>query len=161
MCRPSIAVHPLTPVIGAEIAGVDLSDLDDDDYRAIHESFLAHGVVFFRGQDISIETQKAFGAHFGELVVHPNDPGVDGHPEVMMIHADEGSKRVAGELCDLGDVAQPSGRVVRVADPDQGGAVGLVRDVRARELRRDPRPVSSPLVPSCASAALALCLVEI
>ena len=125
MSRATVAVRPLTPVIGAEIAGVDLGDLDDDGFRAIHEALLTHGVVFFRDQDISIETQKAFGARFGELVVHPNDPGVDGHPEVMTIHADEGSKRVAGERwhSDVScDAVPPMGSILRLhAVPDSGG----------------------------------------
>jgi taurine dioxygenase len=67
--RP-IAVRPLTPVIGAEIAGMDLNDLDDDDFRAIHEAFLAHGVVFFRGQDISIETHRSLSdSHDPRLIL--------------------------------------------------------------------------------------------
>ena len=66
-------------------------------FDAIHDALVEHQVLFFRDQDISVEAQKAFGALFGELDVHPNDPGLEGHPEVMIIHADETSKRVAGE----------------------------------------------------------------
>ena len=44
----------------------------------------------------------------------------------------------AGERGDLGRIAQLSGRVVRVADPDQVGAVGRARHRCTGELRRDP-----------------------
>ncbi len=91
------SIRPLTPVIGAEIHGVDLDRLDEPTFQRIQQAFTDCGVIFFRDQDISVESQKALGERFGELVIHPNDPGLDGHPEVMIIHADETSVRVAGE----------------------------------------------------------------
>jgi taurine dioxygenase len=120
-----VTVRPLTPTIGAEITGVDLAALDDATYRAIHDAFIRHQVVFFRDQDISIEAHKAFGARFGALDVHPNDPGLEGHPEVMIIHADEKSKRVAGEMwhSDVSCAAEPPmGSILRMlVAPPAGG----------------------------------------
>lgn len=119
------SIRPLTPVIGAEVLGVDLAEIDDAAFEDIWSALTEHGVLFFRDQDLSIEAQKAFGARFGELVVHPNDPGVDGHPEVMVIHADEGSKRVAGERwhSDVScDPVPPMGSILRLHTvPDVGG----------------------------------------
>lgn len=97
MSDSDLSVHPVTPVIGAEIRGVQLEQVTDIDFRAIRDALMAHCVLFFRDQDISIESQKSLGVRFGELVAHPNDPGVDGHPEVMQIHADENSVRATGE----------------------------------------------------------------
>ena len=82
-------------------------------------------MLFFRGQDISIETHKAFGRRFGELDIHPNDPGLEGHPEVMVIHSDEHSKRVAGEMWHS-DVScstePPMGSILRMfVVPESGG----------------------------------------
>ncbi|MDH3734175.1 MAG: TauD/TfdA family dioxygenase [Gemmatimonadota bacterium] len=125
MSESRIQISPVTPVVGAEIGGVDLSELDDATYSSLHEAFLDHGVLFFRDQDISIEAQKALGARFGELLAHPNDPGAEGHPEVMVIHADESSKRVAGELwhSDVScDPVPPMGSILRLHTvPDIGG----------------------------------------
>ena len=95
MSQTTVSVRPVTPVIGAEIAGLDLNDLDDAGFEAIHDALMTHGVLFFRDQDVSIDSQKALGARFGELLVHPNDPGLEGHPEVMRIHADRSSKNPA------------------------------------------------------------------
>lgn len=98
MGAASFSVLPLTPAIGAEIHGVDLNrPLDATVFDAIRSALTTHQVIFFRDQDLSVERQIAFGRMFGELVVHPNDPGLQGHPEVMIIHADAASKRVAGE----------------------------------------------------------------
>ena len=98
MGAASFSLHPLTPAIGAEIHGVDLNRaLEPAVFEAIRTALTTHQVIFFRDQDLSVERQIAFGRMFGELVVHPNDPGLHGHPEVMIIHADGQSKRVAGE----------------------------------------------------------------
>lgn len=120
-----INVRPLTPAIGAEIGGVDLATLDDGAFQRIRDALTEHQVVFFRDQDISVEAQKAFGARFGELMIHPNDPGLEGHPEVMIIHADEHSRRVAGERWHS-DVScsqePPMGSILRLFTvPESGG----------------------------------------
>ena len=94
----AISVLPLTPAIGAEVLGVDLNqDLARPDFETIHQALTKHQVIFFRDQHLSVDRHVAFGRLFGELAVHPNDPGLSGHPEVMIIHADAKSKRVAGE----------------------------------------------------------------
>ena len=92
-----IETRPLTPTIGAEIHGVDLSQpLDEATREEIRAAFLQHQVIFFRGQDIDLEQHKAFGRVFGELHIHPASPGPEGHPEILIIHADENSTYVAG-----------------------------------------------------------------
>ncbi|MBI2159439.1 MAG: TauD/TfdA family dioxygenase [Candidatus Rokubacteria bacterium] len=99
MADQAIQVEKLTPHIGAEIHGVDLGQLvDEPTFTAIHASLIEHGVVFFRDQHLTPEQQKAFGRRFGELHIHPAAPSLlEGHPEILVIHADETSKHVAGE----------------------------------------------------------------
>src|SRR5579862_469536 len=92
-----ITVDPVTPVIGAEIGGVDLDSLDEETWAEIQRAFAAHLVLFFRDQRLSPEAQMALGRRFGELHVHPAAPSLAGHPEVMVIHADERSKVVPGD----------------------------------------------------------------
>ena len=93
----TITVKPLSPVIGAEIGGVDLSKpLGNQTFTEVHDALMRHQVIFFRNQDMSIEEHKTFGAHFGKLHIHPAAPSPEGHPEILRIHADENSKRVAG-----------------------------------------------------------------
>ena len=63
-------VRPLTPVIGAEISDVDLSQpLDEATFVAIREALEAHQVIFFRDQDISVERHKELGKRFGDFSV--------------------------------------------------------------------------------------------
>ena len=91
-----IAVDPLTPLIGAEVSGIDLGGIDDDTWAEVEQAFARHLVLFFRDQVLTAEAQKALGSRLGPLHVHPAAPSLDDHPEVMIIHADEGSKVVAG-----------------------------------------------------------------
>lgn len=91
-----ITVDPVTPIIGAEIGGVDLDALDDETWAEIEQAFADHLVVFFRDQRLSPEQHKAIGRRLGELHVHPAAPTLPDHREVMIIHADERSKVVAG-----------------------------------------------------------------
>ena len=91
-----IGVGPLTPTIGAEVTGVDLSALDAETWAEVEAAFARHLVLFFRGQDLSPEGQMGLGRRLGPLHVHPAAPSLDGHPEVMIVHADERSKVVAG-----------------------------------------------------------------
>ena len=109
MTYASIQVDKVTPLAGAEIRGVDLSKpLDERTFKEIHAALIDNGVIFFRDQHLTPEQQKAFGRLFGELHIHPAAPKeVPEHPEILVIHADENSKHVAGEnwhsdvSCDL------------------------------------------------------------
>ena len=126
MTHRQIAVEPLTPAIGAEIAGVDLREpLDDETYAEIRRALLAHGVVFFRDQPIDHEQHVAFGRRFGELHVHPASPCVDGRPELMMVHTDASSTRQNGDRwhSDVScDEEPPMGSVLHLHTvPECGG----------------------------------------
>ncbi|HSP03394.1 MAG TPA: TauD/TfdA family dioxygenase [Acidimicrobiales bacterium] len=92
----AITVTPINPTLGAEVHGVDLADLDDATWARIEQAWADHAVLFFRDQDLPPEAHEALGRRIGELHVHPAAPTVEGHPNVMTIHADENSKVVAG-----------------------------------------------------------------
>ena len=100
MAPAAISVEKLTPHVGAVVNGVDLAaPLDEAAFKRIHDSLIDNGVIFFRDQHLTPDQHKAFGRRFGELHIHPAAPGlVEGHPEILVIHADETSKRVAGEV---------------------------------------------------------------
>jgi alpha-ketoglutarate-dependent taurine dioxygenase len=100
----TIEVRKTTPMIGAEIFGVDLSrQLSNRQFDEIHQALMENLVIFFRDQELSVEQHKAFGARFGKLHIHPNAPkGLPDHPEILVIKADESSKRVAGEAWHSG-----------------------------------------------------------
>lgn len=100
----TIDVAPLTPVLGAEIRGVDLSaPLGDAQLTEVKDAFVEHSVLIFRDQELDREDHKRFGRYFGKLHVHPYHvknakPGAaESDREVLPIRADQNSKYVAGE----------------------------------------------------------------
>ena len=83
----SVSVHPLSPTIGAEIAGVDIAQpLTPDVVGAIRDALNTHHVVFFRDQSLTAEQQAAFARQFGIVTeAHPVLPSIDESPEVLAI----------------------------------------------------------------------------
>jgi len=79
-----IQVAPVTPVIGAEISGVDLRrPLDAETFAEIRQAINHWRVIFFRDQDINNDQLKAFGRNFGPLTpAHPIAEGLEEHPEI-------------------------------------------------------------------------------
>ncbi len=52
MAQPDISIQPLNPVIGAVVAGVDLSEpTSPETFKTLHSAWLEHVVLFFRDQD--------------------------------------------------------------------------------------------------------------
>ena len=99
MGRTNIEVQPVTPAIGAEINGVDLSqELGNQTYQEIHDALMAHQVLFFRDQEMDLDQHKTFGKRFGQLATHPASPGPEGHPEIVVVHADADTNRNAGRI---------------------------------------------------------------
>ena len=84
-CYRLIEVRPLSSAVGAEVSGVNLVDCDGPTFIEIHRAFLDHHVLFFRDQELSLESHKAFGRRFGTLNVHPQYVPLHGHPEILPI----------------------------------------------------------------------------
>lgn len=98
MAYQSITVRPCTANIGAEVDGIDLcKPLGNQQFQELHDAWMEHQVLFFRNQPVTVEQHKALGRKFGDLHIHPGSPPPDGHPEILVVHADETSKHVSGE----------------------------------------------------------------
>ena len=87
LATPPLTVRPLSPVMGAEAIGVDLSrPLDEATFQAIHRAFLDAGVLVLRDQRLTPEQHVAFSKRFGPLSIHVKDeflyPGI---PEILIL----------------------------------------------------------------------------
>jgi taurine dioxygenase len=145
MAYETIVVRKTTPTIGAEISGVDLrQQLSSHQFEEIHRALMENFVIFFRDQKLTVEQHKAFGACFGKLHIHPNAPkGLPEHPEILVIKADENSKRVAGEAwhSDVScDEKPPMGSILYIHDvpPDGGGDTMFANMYQAYETLSEP-----------------------
>ncbi len=130
----SLGIEPLTPQIGAEIHGLDLSHpLEEVSRKAVREALLAHKVVFFRDQAITTEQHLAFARGFGDLEVHPFGTNKEGHDEVLVIR--HGPKNRGTENVWHSDVTwrqEPSlGSVLRAVEVPPVGGDTLFADMVA------------------------------
>jgi len=60
-------IIPVGPGFGAELRGVTLADVANDDaaYAAVRAAFEEHSVLVFRGQEVTDDLQLAFSKRFG------------------------------------------------------------------------------------------------
>jgi len=66
----AIEVRAIHPGIGAEILGVDLTKIGDDEFRLIYKAFLDYLVVVVRSQHFTIERFLAYSRRFGRPTPH-------------------------------------------------------------------------------------------
>jgi taurine dioxygenase len=117
-------IVPLSPNIGAEILGVDLTRPDPAMVAGIRAALLEHKVVFFRDQNLTAAQHMAFARMFGELEIHPITPKDQPNPELL--HIEHGPTNRGRENSWHSDVTwreKPSlGSILRALEvPDVGG----------------------------------------
>jgi taurine dioxygenase len=150
--RPrTFSIDPLTPVIGVEISGLDLSKpLSAEQEAELRAVQGAYHVLVFRDQHLSNDDHKRFARMWGtRLHVHPYHVkttlpehatgGPNEHdPEILVVRADQKSRYVAGEEwhTDVScDVEPPMGSMLYITEtPAVGGGDTLfISTVRAYE----------------------------
>ncbi|KAJ3579158.1 hypothetical protein NPX13_g1405 [Xylaria arbuscula] len=86
-------VNHLTPTIGTEVRGIQLSSLNDAGKDQLARFVAERKVVAFRKQDfkdLSIEDALKFGGYFGRHHIHPTSGAPKGHPEIHLVHRGAG-----------------------------------------------------------------------
>ena len=89
----TVQVRPTGGVLGADVFSnedhIDLRVITDADFTAIHQAWLDHLVLRFRGQQLSDDELIAFSRRFGELDFAPiQESGrrfVEGYPEIYVV----------------------------------------------------------------------------
>lgn len=61
-------VAPADAALGAEVRGIDLRQLDDATFKALHEAWLHHVLLVFRGQSLTAEDLVTLVRRFGTPV---------------------------------------------------------------------------------------------
>lgn len=79
-------IQPVTPVIGAEVSGIDLrEELDTKTIDGLRAALYRHKVLFLRDQDITEEQQIRFSRYFGPVTpAHPITNGHKDFPELKV-----------------------------------------------------------------------------
>ncbi|MFJ3196518.1 TauD/TfdA dioxygenase family protein [Streptomyces griseoviridis] len=123
----TLTVDPITPLLGAEIGGLDLSrELTPQQEKELTRAFHTYHVLVFRDQDLTPEQHKRFAGVFGAL--HPVTLPVEGSdPYILDIKANKESRQVAGNgwHSDGTADAEPSlGSLLYITTIPEGGSGG-------------------------------------
>ena len=89
----TIVVEAVSPVIGVEVAGVDMTKpIPARQVEDLTQALANHNVLFFRDQpELTPEQQIVFSKNFGPLHLHPAAPLHQKYPELFVIHTDSDS----------------------------------------------------------------------
>lgn len=135
-------VQPVTAVVGAEIEGLDLAQpLAPEDVEVIDAALMEHGVVFFRGQSLDTEQQKAFARNFGEISEPPFTPKHGSDPELTVLDQvtprGEGADQWHSDNTFMAE--PPMGSILKAVElPAVGGDTCFASMVAAYEALSEP-----------------------
>jgi taurine dioxygenase len=83
------SLDPLSPAIGANVAGLDLAEpMSDETVTALKDALHDRLVLFFADQHLTPAAQRRFASHFGPLHIHPIYPNLPEAPEIMVLDTD-------------------------------------------------------------------------
>ena len=128
----TLAYTPINTPFGAELEkGVRLLDFDDAQLEALQQLAAERGVVVVRDQAMTMDEQVAFAGRIGPLFTTPVNRGKV-PPELIMIHADERSKFIAGSTwhSDVSSEETPPGlSMLRMEVVPEAGGDTLFADM--------------------------------
>jgi taurine dioxygenase len=109
--------------LGAVVHDIDLRDLDDATFAALHEAWLEHLILVFPGQHLDPASHAAFARRFGELELHPYTEKLDeAHPEVTLLHSDRGGRADVWHSDVPFSATPPKAAILRfLSGPQSGG----------------------------------------
>lgn len=132
LTETAAAVHPMTPSVGAEVSGIDLSEpCSAAMIASLRDLLLRHGVLVFRGQfALTRAGHIDFARRFGEPEKLPRGERDD--PEIVRIeHGPNAPPTENIWHCDMSfRPAPPLGAVLRAIEVPEAGGDTLFADMR-------------------------------
>lgn len=81
-------IRPLSGALGAEVRGLDITNLDDQGFDAVHALLMEYCAIAIHGQSHASDDQlREFGLRFGKLDVHGYSPTVQGFKDMLNIRS--------------------------------------------------------------------------
>lgn len=96
MPSTTLDVKPISGGLGAEILGVDLTSLSDDQFADIRQTYFDHGVIFFRDQTLTPEQHIDFANRWGEININRFFQTVDGYPMIAEVRKEPNQQKNIG-----------------------------------------------------------------
>jgi alpha-ketoglutarate-dependent taurine dioxygenase len=100
---PVFTIEPLSPILGAEVTGLDLSQhLNEQTKRAVYDAFVRYHVLCFRDQHLDPDQQIAFTEQFGTLERHMARNRGTGNPLVHIVSNLRSDGKPSGKVGSTG-----------------------------------------------------------
>lgn len=91
----AIKVRPITPTVGADIYGADITA--EKDIEDIKQAFVDHSVIAIRGLNLTPEEHLNFARLWGDINVNRFFKPVDGFPEIATVLKEADQTAAIGE----------------------------------------------------------------
>ena len=89
----NILINPTSGSMGVEIHNVDLSkELSDSLFSEIRETFIEHGLIFFRDQELTPDDHLRFAKRWGEININRFFAKVEGYDQIAEVRKDADQK---------------------------------------------------------------------
>lgn len=99
MTYAHFGVNPLSPFVGAEITGLDLSRTLSAELRAdLNRACADFGVIVFRDQSLTPDQHIALARQLGDIDINRFFKPVDGHPEIAEVRKEPDQQANIGGL---------------------------------------------------------------
>jgi len=91
----TLSINPVG-ALGAEVAGVNLSQLAQAQAQELKQALGRYGVLFFRGQTLTPEEQISLAEAFGVININRFFKSVPDHPEIAEVRKEPDQKMNIG-----------------------------------------------------------------
>jgi taurine dioxygenase len=92
----AVKITRMTGNVGAEMSGLDLNHLTEDQFASLRDTLFRRGVVVLRDQNITPEAHIALAQRFGNIDVNRFFTPVATHPNIAEVRTRPDQKRVIG-----------------------------------------------------------------
>ena len=92
----TINVKPLSGYVGAEIDGINLKKISEEQFVEIKMAFGEYGVIFFRNQSLLPQEEITFAEYWGKININRFFTNLEGYPKIALVSKEPDQKKNIG-----------------------------------------------------------------
>ena len=92
----TINVKPLSGFVGAEIDGINLKKISEEQFVEIKMAFGEYGVIFFRNQSLLPQEEITFAEYWGKININRFFTNLEGYPKIALVSKEPDQKKNIG-----------------------------------------------------------------
>ena len=92
----TINVKLLSGYVGAEIDGINLKKISEEQFEEIKIAFGEYGVIFFRNQSLLPQEEITFAEYWGKININRFFTNLEGYPKIALVSKEPNQKKNIG-----------------------------------------------------------------